>query len=128
MTDDASSTPGYWVVDPAGNVSNLGAAAGFGGHPTPRPGETVSAISATPSGSGYWLFTDRGRVFPYGDMANAVLNGPIVGISPTPDNRVTDSSRPMAVSSRSQDRSGDRWVAPRQPGQSTGSSRMATVA
>jgi hypothetical protein len=48
-------------------------------------GERPVAMSALPDGSGYWVFTDHGRVIPfghahsYGDMSNVHLNGPIVG-------------------------------------------------
>ncbi len=51
---------GYWVVDGAGKVSHFGAAADHGNPPALRAGEVVSTISATPSGNGYWLFTNRG--------------------------------------------------------------------
>ena len=56
-------------------------------------GESVSSLSATPSGHGYWLFTDRGRVLTfgdavgYGDMSKAKLNGPVLGSIPTPSGK-----------------------------------------
>ena len=76
---------GYWTVDAAGDVSHFGTAAGHGGHPALRFGETVSTISATPSGNGYWLFTNRGRAFPFGDahffgdMSRIAFNAPFRG-------------------------------------------------
>ncbi len=33
-------------------------------------GETVTSLSATPTGRGYWIFTTRGRVVPFGDAAS----------------------------------------------------------
>ncbi len=82
---------GYWVVDRAGKVSHFGVAGGdHGGGPALHTGEAVSTISATPSGNGYWLFTDRGRTFAYGDahfygdMSAIPLNGPIIASAATP--------------------------------------------
>ena len=51
-----------------------------------EPGERAAALSVTPSGNGYWIFTDRGRVFAYGDaqfrgdvaQLGLQLNGPIL--------------------------------------------------
>src|SRR5207244_2829073 len=63
------------------------------GQPDPAglgPGETVTSLSPTPSGSGYWIFTNRGRAIPfgdaafYGDMSRTHLNGPVLGSSRTP--------------------------------------------
>jgi Phage tail lysozyme len=82
---------GYWVVDPGGEVRHFGEAAGdHGGLPLLRLDESVTTISATPSGNGYWLFTNRGRAFAYGDahfygdMSTVPLNGPIVASVATP--------------------------------------------
>lgn len=82
---------GYWVVDGTGAVSHFGVAAGdHGGRPPLRSGESVSTISATPSGNGYWLFTNQGRAFAYGDasfygdMSGTALNGPVVASVATP--------------------------------------------
>ena len=80
---------GYWVVDAVGHVRNFGTA-NHGGNPALRPGEAVSTISATPSGNGYWLFSDRGRAFAYGDahfygdMSSVTLNGPVIASTATP--------------------------------------------
>ena len=34
------------------------------------PGERVASLSPTPTGDGYWLFTDAGRVHADGDAAH----------------------------------------------------------
>jgi hypothetical protein len=53
-------------------------------------GETVVSMSATRTDHGYWLVTNRGRVFAfgdahfYGDMRNVPLNGPILDSVATP--------------------------------------------
>ncbi|HXH24733.1 MAG TPA: hypothetical protein VNI78_05750, partial [Vicinamibacterales bacterium] len=58
-----------------------------------RDGEHAVSLSALPSGKGYWVFTDRGRVIPfgsaqwYGDMSNVPLNGPILDSVATPTGR-----------------------------------------
>ena len=82
---------GYWVVDRArSRVRVRDARNFFGGTPALRSGEFVSTISATPNGGGYWLFTNRGRAFPFGnassfgDMSGTALNGPIVASVATP--------------------------------------------
>ena len=47
-------------------------------------------MSATPTGQGYWIFTNRGRVtakgdaIHRGDMASTPLNGPVLDSIPTP--------------------------------------------
>ena len=53
-------------------------------------GETVTSMSTTRTGAGYWLFTTRGRALPfgdarfYGDMSKVALNGPVLDSIPTP--------------------------------------------
>ncbi len=48
-------------------------------------GEKAVSLSALPDGTGYWVFTNRGRAIPfgnaqfYGDMASTPLNGAILG-------------------------------------------------
>ena len=60
-------------------------------HAALSPGEKAVSLSATPSGTGYWVFTDKGRVFPFGtavfhgDMGGVHLNGPVLGSVATPD-------------------------------------------
>jgi len=81
----------YWIVDANGTHVQGGLlATTFDAPPPLLPGEVVSAISGTPSARGYWLFTNFGHVYAYGDahfygdMGNARLNGPIVASAPTP--------------------------------------------
>jgi hypothetical protein len=55
-----------------------------------RPGETVSSISPTPTGYGYWIFTDRGHVHAFGDavslgdLTKVTLNAGIIDTVATP--------------------------------------------
>ncbi|HEX7165872.1 MAG TPA: choice-of-anchor D domain-containing protein [Acidimicrobiales bacterium] len=102
---DVEATPsgnGYWVVDENGAVHTRGDARYLGGspplaaaehrstRPSPRPADKVTSIAATPDGDGYWLFSARGHVFPYGTaqfygaMGHTRLNGPILDSIPTP--------------------------------------------
>ena len=77
----------FLFVGRRASVLAFGPAAFPAGSPTLRSGEIVSSISATPSGNGYWLFTDRGRAYaygdahPYGDMGKVALNGPVIAKS-----------------------------------------------
>ena len=83
--------------------SRFGRAATHGGGPALRAGESVSTISGTPSGLGYWLFTTQGRAFAYGDakffgdMGAVHLNGPVIASVATPTGRGVRiaSSRPI---------------------------------
>ena len=66
-------------------MSGFGAARAHGGRPQLHPGERVSAISATPSGNGYWLVHATSdacsctvHAHSHGDMSGKSLNGPIV--------------------------------------------------
>jgi Fibronectin type III domain len=84
------SGAGYWVLDANGTVSNFGTAPALG-NASLHAGEKAVSLSATPTGTGYWVFTDKGRAIPFGtaafhgDMADARLNGPILGSVATPD-------------------------------------------
>lgn len=55
-----------------------------------RRGEYATSMSITPDGSGFWVFTNHGRVFNYGsaqwygDMGNVALNGPVYDSVATP--------------------------------------------
>src|SRR5581483_9323422 len=57
---------------------------------TLKPGEKVTSLSSTPTGKGYWMFTDKGRVLPYGDavsfgdMSGTKLNAPVLDSIVTP--------------------------------------------
>ena len=60
----------------------------FGDQPLLEPGERVVALAT--SAAGYWLFTDRGNVFAYGDaqhygdVGHLQLSGPVIAAVPTP--------------------------------------------
>jgi ribosomal protein L24E len=55
-----------------------------------RADERPLSLSATPDGTGYWVFTNQGRALPfgsaqwYGDMGNVTLNGPVLDSVATP--------------------------------------------
>jgi ribosomal protein L24E len=55
-----------------------------------KAGETVTSISRTKNGKGYWLFTNRGGVIARGnavfrgDLSNKTLNGPVLDSVTTP--------------------------------------------
>src|SRR4051812_41653019 len=55
--------------------------------------ESVTSLSATPTGNGYWLFTTLGRALAYGDapflgdMSSHRLNGAVLDSVPTPTGR-----------------------------------------
>ena len=65
----------------------------FGPRPTLQVGEQAASLSATPSGRGYWVFTNRGRVLAFGDapflgdVSAVKLNGPVLGSVATPSGR-----------------------------------------
>ena len=77
---------GYWMLGARGD------AVGHGSVPagTLRAGETVTSLSPTRTGGGYWIFTTLGRVFPYGDaahlgdMGTQKLNAPVLDSITTP--------------------------------------------
>jgi hypothetical protein len=88
-----AATPdgGYVVLDATGAVhTRRSAHHGNLDASQLRPGERPTTIAATPSGDGYWIFTDRGRVFPFGaarsfgDLASVPLNGPVIASVATP--------------------------------------------
>jgi hypothetical protein len=85
---------GYWTLDVNGVVISYGAAATFEGASTNVPraswrsGERAVALSTTPSGNGYWVFTSAGRVLRFGDagaledLLAIPLQGAIVDAAP----------------------------------------------
>jgi hypothetical protein len=86
-----SATGGLWVVTEAGVVTALGGAAEMPALDTPVEG-TVVGIAGTPTGAGYWLVTDLGAVYAFGDapfvgshpqLADPAAATPIVGLLPT---------------------------------------------
>ena len=104
--------------------------AGVGPSATPRPsatstsgqlaaGERVTSLSATPTGKGYWVFTNRGRALAFGDApflgdmsaVNAQRAGARLGRHPDRA-RATTWSPPTAASSPSATPpSPGRWAA-----------------
>ena len=99
---------GYWLVGKDGGVFNFGASGFYGStytlgltglsgtHPLASP---VVAMAATPDGKGYWLVTQDGTVYSFGDAkfygstytlgltglsGRHPLSAPIVGITSTP--------------------------------------------
>ena len=90
---DLEPTPtgdGYWIADNQGHIYAYHAT-GFGNVTDLGAGEEVTSISATRSGKGLWVFTNRGRVIVrgdaqhYGDMAGVTLNGPVLDSIVAPD-------------------------------------------
>ena len=62
-------------------------------------GETVTSLSPTPSGRGYWLFTNRGRVFTFGD--GVLLRGHVQsGAERTGPRLGSDTDRPGLLHGR----------------------------
>jgi hypothetical protein len=104
---DAATDPGghgLWVLAADGDVIVYGEAEDQGSASLKAlaKGEHLATIAAhpgqtrkliTPGESGYWVFTDRGRVFPFGDagyfgdLTTVALNGPIVASQSTPSGR-----------------------------------------
>jgi len=109
---DIEPTPdgrGYWVLDGLNYVDFVHCGLNEPYDPNDRaffdyewnnffeerllPGEIPISISALPDGTGYWVFTDRGRALPfgaaqwYGDMGNVPLNGPVLDSVATPTGR-----------------------------------------
>ena len=101
--EPSPSGGGYWVVDETGQVRAYGdtwephlppsaQAQPFGSVAAGRleRSERAVSLSATPSGEGYWVFTTRGRVLPFGDagffgdVSAIPLNRPVIGSVATP--------------------------------------------
>jgi hypothetical protein len=96
---DLESTPShdaYWILLNDGSVlSRGGDAVPFGSVDAAQlqKGEETTSISATLTGRGYWVFTNRGRVFAFGDaaflgdMSATRLAGPVLDSIATPTGR-----------------------------------------
>jgi parallel beta-helix repeat protein len=87
----AAPNRGYWVLTSDGRVhARMASHYGDVVLANLQPGEHVATIAGRPDGSGYWVFTNRGRAIPFGsathhgDMTGTALNGPIVASAPTP--------------------------------------------
>jgi hypothetical protein len=89
---DHAPRGGYWVLAADGTVHGRNGAPQHAAAATAElaPGEHAAALSGLPDGSGYWIFTNRGRAIPFGaaehfgDMSAIPLNGPVVASVATP--------------------------------------------
>lgn len=87
----AAPNGGYWLLAADGTVISRGAP--YYGSVVDKlvlpSGEIPTTIAGLPNGSGYWVFTDKGRAIgfgaaaTYGDMVGTPLNGAIVASAPT---------------------------------------------
>lgn len=93
---DSAPGGGLWLLRADGIVEVRGSARHFGNVHlgSLAPGEHVASISGLADGSGYWVFTDRGRAMAFGaapkglgDVSHLALNGPIVASTATPTGR-----------------------------------------
>ncbi|MEM9609828.1 MAG: hypothetical protein AAGA99_20560 [Actinomycetota bacterium] len=85
---DGVATPtgrGYYLVASDGGVFTFGDAVFRGSMGSTPLNAPVRSLAPDPDGDGYWLVADDGGIFAFdaefiGSMADARLNGPIVGI------------------------------------------------
>ena len=80
---------GYWVLTASGHVRARGVF--HHGDATALPAnDRVTAIAGVPDGSGYWIFTEQGRVLPFGsarslgDMSGVPLTASVTAAAATP--------------------------------------------
>jgi hypothetical protein len=84
---------GYWVVDSAGKVWNLGNAPDLGDLSGTALSAPIIGIAANPVADGFWLIGRDGGVFSFGDVkfygseGAAHLNAPIVGMAASTDGK-----------------------------------------
>jgi hypothetical protein len=94
---------GYWTLTNAGFVQFFDCGMPAGDKASYLKGndvldllsddEEAVSMSALPNGTGYWVFTSRGRVIQlgaakfYGDMRNVPLNGPVLDSVATPSGK-----------------------------------------
>jgi hypothetical protein len=93
---DVEITPnnkGYWILIDGGSVDFKDCGMSTADHQAYAlnntvplaAGEKAVSLSALPDGTGYWVFTNRGKAVPfgnaqfYGDMSTTALNGAILG-------------------------------------------------
>ncbi len=82
--------PGYWLVDPAGQVRTFGGAPVLGSL-TAAPNAPIVGITSTPDHRGYWLLGADGGVFSFGDAqfygstGGMRLNAPVIAMTATGD-------------------------------------------
>ena len=66
---------GYWLLDAAGNVLAYGKAPDLGGLPTVYGlMDWAVGIASTQTGNGYWVATLDGKVYPFGDAGEGVID------------------------------------------------------
>ena len=79
---------GYWLLAASGDVHSRGVP--YHGRTTIPAGDRAAAIAGRPDGTGYWVFTARGRVLPrgtarnLGDLGDTRLNSDIIAAVATP--------------------------------------------
>ena len=79
---------GYWLLAASGVVHARGVQH-FGNAVAPA-GDRITTIAGLANGSGYWVFTAKGRALPFGaarhfgDMSGTPLSGPIIASVATP--------------------------------------------
>ena len=82
---------GVYVTHSDGEIEARDGLPHFGDRPALDEGEVVVGLSVLPDVDGYWLFTDRGRVVPfgaadfYGDVSALDLAAPVISAIATPD-------------------------------------------
>jgi hypothetical protein len=86
--------PGYRMVGQDGGVFDFGGAGYYGSLPHKNivPATPVVGMASTPSGLGYWLVTQGGHVYPFGDAKtysahSGTPSASIVAIVPTADGK-----------------------------------------
>ena len=90
MASSVGSGPGYRLVGATGSVFTFASSSSL---PAASSGSRVVGGAATPSGLGYWIVDEAGRVQArgdaqgYGGLETARLAAPIVGMAATPRGR-----------------------------------------
>jgi hypothetical protein len=84
---DVHVKAGAWFTDAGGHVYNVGRAPWYGSHAPSHLAYPMTAITAIPSGIGYWLSNSAGDVWHFGaavagEPAPAGVSGTAVGIAP----------------------------------------------
>jgi hypothetical protein len=93
--EPAADFNGYLVLTNRCRVFAFGSAPSPSNFSSPslRNGETCTSLSVTPTGGGYWMFSNQGRAFTQGDavhrgdMGSVALNGPVLGSVATPSGK-----------------------------------------
>jgi hypothetical protein len=80
----------YELVTSNGQLYTFGAAPSFAPRPAPKLDGSVVAVADTPDGGGYWMATDAGAVYAFGNAHffgshTGATDGPVVGMAVTHD-------------------------------------------